>query len=102
MTEVHVDDYGWMLSLSIRDDDGSLMDISYADLVEIIFTKPNNTGNIVRTAQFINDGTDGAIYYVIEEGDIDETGTWQIQVQIKGSTSELRSNIDKLKVYRNL
>lgn len=101
MNEIHIDDYGWTINITIKDENGSVKDLSSCIEASIIFTKPDNT-SITREAEFVTDGSDGMIKYVVQDGDIDTVGTWQIQASTTFSSSVLRSNIEKFKVYRNL
>lgn len=102
MFEIHENDYGWTVYITVRDQDDCPSDLTLVDSVQIAFFKSNNVGPILRTAEFVNDGSDGEIFYTIQEGDIDEAGTWQMQVIVTASSFVLRSNIVKFKVYRNL
>lgn len=102
MNEIHEDDYGWTLNLTVKDENGDAKDLSLCTRVNIVFSRPNNTGSISKEASFETDGSDGKIYYIVADGDIDVSGTWQLQVEAVFTNSVLRSNIQKFKVYRNI
>ena len=102
MNEIHESNYGWTANFTIKDQDGSPVDLSGSNSVQIVFTRPNNSGSFTRDATFTTDGVDGNIYYVDQENEIVETGTWQMQAVVTWSSSVLRSNIEKFKVLRNL
>lgn len=102
MKEVHVNDYGWTIYITVMGKDNNPLDLTLSNSVEISFSKPNSQISFLKTASFVTDGSDGQVYYTIQSGDIDEIGTWQIQVITTSSNSTLRSNIEKLKVLRNI
>jgi len=102
MTEIHERDYGWRINITIKDQDGAIKDLSSCSSVQILLSRPNNSATISKTASFVSDGSDGQIYYIFDYEDIDMSGTWQLQVQLNFPNAVLRSNIEKLKVYRNL
>jgi len=102
MNEIHENDYGWTIYITVKDQNDEPSDLSLVERVDISFFKSNNDGPIIREASFVNDGSDGQIYYTVQENDIDEPGTWQMQVIVTADSFVLRSNIVKFKVFRNL
>lgn len=102
MQEIHVDDYGWTIYIDVKDQDENPSDLTLVESVQVSFFKSNNVGPVLRDASFVTDGSDGKIYYTVQDGDIDEPGTWQMQVVVTASSYVLRSNIVKFKVFRNL
>lgn len=81
---IHVGDVGTLFRVRILDcDTGEPEDISGATVKEIRFKKP--TGVIlVKTATFSTDGIDGYIQYMVISGDLDMSGTWEIEGYVEG------------------
>lgn len=99
-SEIHVDDIGTQLIVTIKDD-GVPVDVSLASSIQIVITKPN-TSKMVKTATFYTDGTDGLIYYTSILGDFDSAGVYEIQGIVNLSGGTYHSSISTFKVYRNL
>lgn len=99
--EIHKDDIGVKLRVTIVDDDDAAIDISAATTKQIVLKKPN--GDILtKTASFEADGSDGIIYYTTISGDLDAIGTWKIQGIVIISSYTYHSSIESFKVHRNI
>lgn len=101
MCEIHLNDYGTDIEVTIKNCDGSIVDISNASL-QIVLVPPTDSPPIIAPMVFSTDGTDGMAYYTIQEGDINMTGTWELQVRIQFVSSFYNTSIGKLKVLRNI
>ncbi len=99
-SEIHQDDFGTKLLLTITDD-GAVVDISSAVSQEIRMVKPNDEF-IDRAAVFETDGTDGKMYYIVQAGDFDQAGYYKIQGKVILSTGSYKTNISKFKVHCNI
>jgi hypothetical protein len=104
-SEIHLNDVGTQFLITIVDANESPMDISNAVGKEVIFKKPS--GSLVsQPATFYTNGSDGKIYYVSQDGDLDEIGSWKIQCHVETSGVTLNpnwhTNFLSFKVYRNL
>jgi hypothetical protein len=97
----HVNNTGTDFQVTIKDCNGSALDISDATTTTIIFKKPSGT-NLTKTASFVTDGTDGLLRYVSVDGDIDEIGTWKIQASVTTPAGTWTSSFESFKVYRNI
>ena len=76
------------------------MDISTATVKQFILKKPS--GSVVtKTASFDTDGTDGVLKYETVADDLDEDGTWQLQVRLV-MTGTWKSSITTFTVKENL
>jgi hypothetical protein len=93
-----------MLAVKFIDTDGNPIDISTATEKRVILEYPDGLSNEF-DALFATDGTDGVIYYVTQEGDLNEKGTYFVQgmVVIAGSPLLTRNNQinNRLYVYEN-
>lgn len=106
--EIHLGDIGTSFELTFYESvcTGTVqtievVDISTATTMEIIFSKPDGT-TVTQTAVFVTDGTDGAIRYFSQTGDLDQTGNWKVQGHVILPTGEWYSSISKFKVFANL
>lgn len=102
--EVRYGDIGTRFEFQVIEDEEAV-DISSATSVEIIFKKPDRTTTTV-DAEFIDDGSDGWIVYVVEEQEegyfLDQTGKWEAQAKVTMETGVWRSDIHWFWVHRNL
>ena len=99
--DVHVNDWGTVFVITIKDETGAVVDVSSASTKKIIFTKPNGEV-LVKDAFFTNLGTDGKIQYTTEDGDIDVPGMWKIQGMIETAGGLWSSDITEFEVEPNL
>lgn len=90
-------DDGTIIKVTIND-----TDISSATIKNLIFKKPEDGKVIIRAASFFTDGTDGILTYTILESELDQVGTWQVQVQISITSGNFRSSISSFEVEANL
>jgi hypothetical protein len=99
--EIHLNDIGTQIRVLVADSDDVTLDISNATDLKVIFKKPS--GSVIeRTASFYTDGTDGILKYVTVDGDLDEIGSWKIQVEITAPNGTWKTNFKGFRVYRNL
>lgn len=102
MTDMQVADVGTILVVTVNDaETETAKDISSATVKEFHFLKPD--GNVIeREAIFITNGSDGKLRYVSTADDFDVEGIyrWQIYLEMPGWTGH--SNVDSLKVLKNL
>ncbi len=102
-TEVaRLGDIGVSLRGTITKLDGTAYDVSDADSITIVLTKPDGS-SINRAGSIVNDGVDGVVEYVTVDGDLDQLGTWKADWVITGPASlHLTSTIYKFKVGKVL
>ena len=75
MPSPHVLDWGTSFPLKIYGANNSILDISSASPINIIFTRPDGT-NFVREASFVTDGTDGKMEYTTSSSELNVAGDW--------------------------
>ena len=98
--EVHKNDIGTLFLVTIYDG-AAVVDISGATTKQILFRKPTAT-ILTKTASFTTDGTDGQIDYTTISGDLDTTGTWEIQAKVITSAGTWFSDKGSFEVYPNV
>ena len=101
--DLHVGNIGVQIKLTILDDDNtdSVVNLSSATSLDISIRKPDGTLLSV-TGSLYTDGTDGVIYYIIADGDLDQSGVYKIQANISIGANFYNSNILTFKVLCNL
>lgn len=102
--EIRKSDIGVAFRLTIKDQDGTAVDISGATTKSIYFTKPDKTVD-TQTATFPSggSGTNGEMEYATISGDLDTTGTWKWQGYVVMSDgSAYRTDIEEFLVLDNL
>jgi hypothetical protein len=101
MSDIHVGDIGTIFRLTIMDGT-SVVDISGATTMEIIFKKPS-ASVVTETASFTTDGTDGQMEWATGVvGDLDEAGSWEWQGRIVMPSWEGKTSILTFDVVANL
>ena len=86
---------------TLKDEDGAIVDVSSASVMQMVFNKPDGTA-VVKDAALSTDGTDGKIKYESTNTDIDQVGHWQVQGYAKVGSDENNSDIHAFEVYPNL
>jgi len=101
--EIHKDDIGTQFQLTVyTDTNGTILDISYATIIQIIFEKPDGT-LITQDASFLTDGTDGILVYTSVSGDLNQVGKWKIQARLSdGGANDTKTDIVRFNVHENL
>lgn len=100
VNEIHLGDIGTVFEITVMD--GSVVvDISTATTTEFVFEKPSNA-TVTQTAVFVTDGTDGELEYTTVADDLDEVGSWRLQVYIVMPSWTGRSDIGSFEVHKNL
>lgn len=101
MKELRKDDIGVQIILVIKNQDGSVVDLSNADPMDIIFNKPDNVV-VTKTASLVNDGTDGKLFYATQSGFADTLGIWECQARVTIGLSVLTTTVAKFKVTKKI
>ncbi len=70
-----------LITLTMKDQDGAVIDISTASAKKIVFEKPDNT-TVEQTADFVTTGTDGKIKFQTSSTDLTQAGLWQLQGKV--------------------
>lgn len=97
-----LNDIGTLLQITIIDAQTNLpRDISSAIVLKLLLMKPSGA-LLEKAAEFVTDGTDGKIKYILVSGDLNEAGPWQIQGYIEIGSDELHSEIEEFTVEGNL
>ncbi len=98
--QIQVGDFGTVFRVTIKEDD-VVVDVSAATEITFRFEKPD--GSVVeREGEFASTGTDGAVNYTLQDGDIDTSGTWRYQVHVVTPDFALSTDVGKFKASPNL
>lgn len=73
--------YGSTIVLTIKDQDGAVVDVSGASAKTITFRKPDGS-SVTKNLSFTTDGSDGKVEYTFQTGVLDTVGLWQYEVTI--------------------
>ncbi len=99
--QVHVGDIGTLFTVTLKDHEDLVVDISSATTKLLVFEKPNGD-NLEKTALFTTDGTDGKLKYTTVSGDIDTAGSWRIQAKVVIPSGTFFSSVSTFEVRPNL
>lgn len=98
---LHVGDVNVEVRLIVQED-GVAVDISGAAAMKILFQAPDGTVT-EQTAEFVTDGTDGAMRYVTASAsDLDDAGEWLVQGHLTMPSFVGHTSRHRLQVYPNL
>lgn len=75
--KIFVGDFGIVMRATVKED-GVIVDISGATTKQLRFRAPDGT-TTNKTAAFTTDGTDGQLQYLLQTGDIDQIGPWEMK-----------------------
>jgi len=104
--EIHVNDVGTSFEATVLDENGDIVDLSTATVLQICFQRQEDDEDEPETfthdAALVTDGTDGKMYYVTQEGDLDSPGRWRVQGYVEVDGAKIHSDISKFKVHANL
>jgi len=98
--EIHINDIGSKLLITVLDDD-QIVDLSSAILLNIYIRKPDGT-LLERIATLETDGKDGKMYYLTQSGDLSESGNYKIQGRVIVSGGTYYTSTGSFKVHCNL
>lgn len=99
--EIHKNDIGTAFRATIKDETDTVVDISSATTLQMLFLKPDNS-LLTKTASLVNTGTDGKMQYVSASGDLDTCGWWRSQGFVRIGSAEWYSDILRFQVHDNL
>lgn len=99
-SEIHVDDIGTKFLVTIKDD-GAIVDVSNASSILMKFRKPDDVV-LTQNGLLESDGTDGMVYYNTQSGDLDQAGTYKLQVTVYLPTGTYYTDVYTFKVHCNL
>ena len=80
------------LKFTIRDQNGSTVDLTGATLKEILFKRVGGP-TTSETAGFITDGSDGGITFTTAQTTFNAAGDWRIQAKVEMNSKLYFSNI---------
>ncbi len=96
---VRKDDIGVIFTVTFFEPDPDnpdtfiVKDISAATIKDLIFQKPNpDLTVLVKTADFVTDGSDGQVQYTSLLDDLDIAGRWSLEGEITLPTGTFRSD----------
>lgn len=97
--EIFLGDVGTTIRVSLLDGETSA-DLSGFVNIDFLFRKPS--GELITRPGQVEEAGSGIIYYVTQEGDIDEYGRWKLQIAIDLNNWAGRSSIGDFIVHPNI
>jgi hypothetical protein len=98
--EIHLGDIGTIFDVTVMDGT-TAVNISTATVKQFILKKPDGS-SVTKTASFKVLGADGVLTYTTLANDLDQAGTWSLQVYIEMPTGKWHSDTYSFVVYLNL
>lgn len=91
MASARLSDYGFKITLTIKDPAGVVVDVSGATTRQILLTDPSGNED-AKVASFTTNGTDGKIETTVAASVLDQAGRWSIRGRVfDGSTFQYTS-----------
>ena len=88
---------GAYIELTIKDQDGTVVDVSGAASKTIRLQDPDGNRSD-KTASFTTDGTDGKIRYATQSGVLDTSGAWEVMGLVVIGSDSYPTDVLKLTV----
>lgn len=77
-----VADFGTDLVMVVTNERDAVVSLVGATSTKLLLRKPS--GAVVeKDVEFVNNGSDGKVRYVVEDGVLDEPGEWEAQVRVR-------------------
>jgi hypothetical protein len=99
-SEIHVNDIGTRFLATIQDG-GSIVDISNASQIQMIFRRPNDEV-FSRVGSLLSSGVDGKVYYDTISGDLISPGLHKLQAKVYLPNGTYYTDIYSFQVHCNL
>jgi hypothetical protein len=99
--DIHSGDIGVVFKLTVHDQDGLILSLIGATVMQIIFKAPDGALKTM-TAVFSTDGSDGNMQYATLGGDLHIDGNWKHQGYIEVNNFKGHTDIVAFKVKPNL
>lgn len=99
-TAFRKNDYGNTLTVTILEN-GAAKNISAATTKTFSLQAPDGRG-FSKTAVFVTDGSDGQLYYTIEQGLLTQVGVWKVQAVLTFAGAFWQSSWGEFGVGSNL
>lgn len=98
-----VGDYGSLITITFKDADGNVQDISSYTTSQIVYVQsPDGRKLVTCTGSFVTDGSDGQLKFAFANGDLDRDGTWKAVAKLTSSTAVKRSQIFEIEVEERI
>jgi hypothetical protein len=101
MAAPHVGDVGCVITILVRDEDGSAVDLSVTTAKTWTVQKPSGA-QVTWTPSFVTDGTDGYLKYTTAANDLDQEGVWRVQVNLTFVSSSAKCDAVAFSVKENI
>jgi hypothetical protein len=98
VTRIHKGDTGTEFQFTIKDQDGTIVNLSTATVKKVKFKRPD-TSILIKDATFVTDGIDGKIKYVTLSTDLNAAGFWVVQGYVEVGSGKWHSNKTSFLVY---
>lgn len=99
-SEIHVNDIGTRFLATIQDN-GTVVDISSASQIQMIFRRPNDEV-FYRVGSLLTSGIDGKVYYDTVSGDLSNVGMHKLQAKVYLPSGTYYTDIYSFQVNCNL
>jgi len=85
--EIKLGSYGTHINITVMDESTSLpLNISSATVKKFVFILPTPARReVIKTASFTTDGSDGKLSYVIAYGDLTVSGDWEVYAYVEST-----------------
>jgi BppU N-terminal domain len=101
VTTIQSNSTGTVFRRTLLKEDGSVLDLTGATTLELVFTRPNET-TFTRTASVVGPATDGTIEYVGLNAEFDMVGPWRWQARAVIPSGEWWDEVFDFNVRPNL
>lgn len=101
--QIHVGDVGTVLTATVYDENGKVLPIGTATVLEFSFLRPDGTV-VTKTGVRVGDGSTGQITYttVADDTVFDSSGRWTMQAYVESPAGKWHTDQVSIEVAGNL
>lgn len=94
LKEIRVNDVGTRFTVTVKDGDGNIIDLSNYSTTIINFIKPDKSV-FTRNMNFDSNGVDGKLFYASVSGDLNQQGYWEFYLSLASASGSWSSNKER-------
>lgn len=102
ITRIKRDDWGYDLTYTYTDEDGTAINISDASSVSLKIGRLGGTTSITKTMSWVTDGSDGKVKVSFAETDLATAGYYDAEIQVNYTNGRRTSKMFTVHVLPNL
>ena len=101
--QIVVGDYGYPLTFTLTQADGSALDLTNQSSIKMRVAKPKvATAHMIEDCTVVGDATDGVCKYTVADGDFDEEAMYDVSIVVTFPASRITADGNQIEALREL